>query len=374
MIQTYFQYRSYQRNPTDVLSCILNCETFPEQPQPFVSREKSQPICIKRLHQCFSCPEKTVQNLKKCAACQQAIYCSEGCQSEDWPRHKMSCFTLQKKRDPFHLRGAILFLPSLEILFLSQEWGKIQYDIEKLIIHESIHPNYIYLQDLKSVERILLTQNWNTELEKTENFHFLSFLLRMETLPVTPLLPFLQLLRDFSFVVHAKHYARLERFHPLLFDSFQFLNDLYYCPLTDFVTEKQAVASVQFASWVIQKKKNLKLNQLLTLPFVCKLASLAFRSYPIIRCLSWILRTEEFKSSAIFAYCSLTSPLPSLCNVQQGLTKTLEITEYQHRQRQSALQDLLNNSFFQNESRIVLICMDYLEKDVEYYFETDWNL
>ncbi|RYH22711.1 zinc finger MYND domain-containing protein [archaeon] len=37
----------------------------------------------------FTCP--TAENLKACARCKAAFYCSKDCQVADWRHHKRSC-------------------------------------------------------------------------------------------------------------------------------------------------------------------------------------------------------------------------------------------------------------------------------------------
>ena len=45
---------------------------------------------------CVSCGT-SMQRLKKCGGCMQRLYCSEECQTAEWPAHKDECRRIQEE-------------------------------------------------------------------------------------------------------------------------------------------------------------------------------------------------------------------------------------------------------------------------------------
>ena len=51
---------------------------------------------VLNINKCFSC-FKVVENIKSCAKCHLANYCSKECQNRDWKIHKLSCSDVASK-------------------------------------------------------------------------------------------------------------------------------------------------------------------------------------------------------------------------------------------------------------------------------------
>lgn len=58
-------------------------------------------------NKCFSC-YKEVDNIKVCAVCHIAKYCSKECQTKDWIFHRVSCnVQLEKHEEPLSVSGSL---------------------------------------------------------------------------------------------------------------------------------------------------------------------------------------------------------------------------------------------------------------------------